>query len=341
MGMPAMFWGEAVRTAVYILNRAPTRSVDGKTPYEAWHDKKPHVQHFRTFGCTTHVKNIGPGLNKLSDRSTPMVMIGYEEGTYCYRLYDPTTKKLHISRDVVFEERRSWEWNSGDTTTVRTSALAVPSTFTVAYEDSEAVTTGGAGGNPGTPQSAATPVASPEPRTPAAVTPAHDGWATPLEHDANLDSDSVPRHYRRLDDLYNDTTQVEAEYNGLCLLAADEPASVQEALGEACWKQAMDTEMAAILENKTWELTTLPAGQRAIGLKWVLKVKRDPTGNIVKHKARLVAKGYAQRHGVDFDEVFAPVARMEMVRLLLALAAADMSVLSLTPAMFLFPERTM
>ena len=65
MGMPAMFWGEAVCTAVYILNRAPTKSVHGKTPYEAWHDKKPHVQHFRTFGCTAHVKNIGPGLNKL------------------------------------------------------------------------------------------------------------------------------------------------------------------------------------------------------------------------------------------------------------------------------------
>ena len=70
-----------------------------------------------------------------------------------------------------------------------------------------------------------------------------------------------------------------------------------------------------------WELASLPPGHRAIGLKWVFKVKRDPSGNIVKHKARLVAKGYAQRQGVDFDEVFAPVARMETVRLLLALAA--------------------
>jgi hypothetical protein len=65
----------------------------------------------------------------------------------------------------------------------------------------------------------------------------------------------------------------------------------------------------------------LPKNQKAIGLKWVFKVKKDPEGNIVKHKARLVAKGYAQVRGVDFDEVFAPVARIETVRVLLALAA--------------------
>lgn len=79
--------------------------------------------------------------------------------------------------------------------------------------------------------------------------------------------------------------------------------------------------MLLIIDNGTWELATLPAGHRTIGLKWVFKVKKDPTGNIIKHKARLMAEGYALRHGWDFDEVFAPVMRMETVWLLLALAA--------------------
>lgn len=105
------------------------------------------------------------------------------------------------------------------------------------------------------------------------------------------------------------------------MLAADEPASVEAALEENCWKDAMKAELQSIRENNTWTLTDLPKGQHAIGLKWVFKAKRDPAGNIVEHKARLVAKGYAQKQGVDFDEVFAPVARMETVRVLLALAA--------------------
>jgi hypothetical protein len=85
----------------------------------------------------------------------------------------------------------------------------------------------------------------------------------------------------------------------------------------------MEEELRAIEENCTWTLTELPPGRRAIGLKWVFKVKRNEHGAVVRHKARLVVKGYAQRHGIDYDEVFAPVARMEAVRLLLALAAQE------------------
>lgn len=80
-------------------------------------------------------------------------------------------------------------------------------------------------------------------------------------------------------------------------------------------------EMHSIDENNTWSLVDLPPGQRPIGLKWVYKLKKDAAGNVVKHKACLVAKGYVQRAGVDFDEVFAPVARLDSVRLLMAIAA--------------------
>jgi hypothetical protein len=81
--------------------------------------------------------------------------------------------------------------------------------------------------------------------------------------------------------------------------------------------------MDAVEKNRTWELADLPHGHSAITLKWVFKLKRDKVGVIVKHKARLVACGFVQREGIDFDDTFAPVARMESVWLLFALAAQE------------------
>nr|GEX00430.1 ribonuclease H-like domain, reverse transcriptase, RNA-dependent DNA polymerase [Tanacetum cinerariifolium] len=84
--------------------------------------------------------------------------------------------------------------------------------------------------------------------------------------------------------------------------------------------ESMQVEIDSINKHNTWKLTTLPKDHKAIGLKWVFKTKKDANGEILKYKARLVAKGFIQEHGIDFDEVFAPVARIETIRLILALA---------------------
>ena len=103
--IPARFWGEAVTTAVYILNRAPTKALKGKTPFEAWHGRKPSVSFLWTFGYIDHISKTKPILTKLEDRSTSMVFLGYAEDTKAYRLYDPRGDKVLVSRDVVFDEK--------------------------------------------------------------------------------------------------------------------------------------------------------------------------------------------------------------------------------------------
>ena len=90
---------------VFILNRAPTKALTGKTPFEAWHGRKPSVSFLRTFGCIDHVRKTKSILTKLEVRSTPMVFLGYAEGTKAYRLYDPRGYKVLVSRDVVFDEK--------------------------------------------------------------------------------------------------------------------------------------------------------------------------------------------------------------------------------------------
>jgi transposase InsO family protein len=102
-GMPAVFWGEAVVTAVYILNRSPTKALSGRTPYKAWHGGRPAVSHLRVFGCLAFGKELGH-IGKLDDRSTPGVFISYAEGSKTYHILDPVTQRVRMTRDVVFDE---------------------------------------------------------------------------------------------------------------------------------------------------------------------------------------------------------------------------------------------
>ncbi|GAA0157927.1 hypothetical protein LIER_15082 [Lithospermum erythrorhizon] len=85
----------------------------------------------------------------------------------------------------------------------------------------------------------------------------------------------------------------------------------------------MDEEIASIKRNDTWELTSLPKGNKATGVKWVYKTKTNQDGKVEKYKAWLVVKDYKQRHGIDFDKVFAPVAKVDTIRLTTAIAAQN------------------
>ena len=85
----------------------------------------------------------------------------------------------------------------------------------------------------------------------------------------------------------------------------------------------MDEEIEAIEKNQTWQLVKLPEGKDAIGVKWIYKTKFDADGNVVKHKARLVANGFSQQPGIDYNETFAPVARLDIVRTMLAIASIN------------------
>jgi hypothetical protein len=108
-GLPGWFWGEAVNTTVYVLNRCPTKSVDSMTPFEAWHGRKPVVHHLRTFGCIVYVRNTTPHLKKLEDHGRKMIFVGYESSSMAYRAYDPITKHVHVTRDMVFDEQAQWD----------------------------------------------------------------------------------------------------------------------------------------------------------------------------------------------------------------------------------------
>jgi hypothetical protein len=162
---------------------------------------------------------------------------------------------------------------------------------------------------------------------PVAKVPDAVEYMSPPVSTPDIDEDAygAPLHFRSLTDLMGGVPR----HNGidiqlreeLLAMIRDEPATADGALKSKALRAAMVDELESIKENKTWSLVDLLRGHKAIGLKWVFNLKHDEYRDIVKHKARLVAKGYVQRQGVDFEEVFTLVARMESVRVLLILAA--------------------
>ncbi|KAG9446567.1 hypothetical protein H6P81_012695 [Aristolochia fimbriata] len=110
----------------------------------------------------------------------------------------------------------------------------------------------------------------------------------------------------------------ECYFSALCSI--HEPASYREASSDPLWQKAIAEELDALTKTRTWDLVSLPPGKSVIGCKWIFKVKTTADGSIDRYKARLVAKGYTQEYGIDYEETFAPVARLTSVRLLIALA---------------------
>nr|GEY21486.1 putative ribonuclease H-like domain-containing protein [Tanacetum cinerariifolium] len=106
-----------------------------------------------------------------------------------------------------------------------------------------------------------------------------------------------------------------------CFLSQEEPKRVHKALKDPSWIEAMQEELLQFKMQKVWVLVDLPHGKRSIGTKWVFRNKKDERGIVVRNKARLVAQGHTQEEGIDYKEVFAPVARIEAIRLFLAYAS--------------------
>nr|GEU73622.1 retrovirus-related Pol polyprotein from transposon TNT 1-94 [Tanacetum cinerariifolium] len=234
--MPKEFWAEAVYCAVYLLNPCPSKSLDNKTPQEAWNGLKPTVSHLRVFGNIAYVYIPSQKRLKLDDRSEKHVFVGYDK-----------------------QSKGSWDWS---------------------IQESER----------------------------------YD--FLPMTDEEETYESREPKK-RSLQEIYEVTDEIPL----LCLYVDCEPLVYEEAMKIKKWRQAMEEEIKSIEKNDTWELTTLPKGQKAIGVKWVYKAKKNTKGEVEKYKARLVAKGYKKKHGIEYEEVCAPVARLETIRMIIAIAA--------------------
>ena len=241
-----------------------------------------------------------------------------------------------MTRDIVFDEMAQWD---RDSDAEKRDAGSQDNVFIVEYVVEKQVPSE----LDGTTEVRNDDATGPEPMSPPSVHSSGGAvenqgggreveFATPpsVQSDhLDADHDDAPLQFRKIDNIIGLTSPRGPASRALISeelhdVSSDEPASFAEAERHPSWRKEMEEEMVSIEENRTWSLVDLPHGHRAIGLKWVYKVKRDENGAVAKYKARLVVKGYARRQGIDYDEVFAPVARLDMMRLLIALAAHEL-----------------
>jgi len=314
MHVPNYLWGEAVKHSTNLINRVYTRVLGNTTPYEKLYKRKPNLENVRIFGCLAYVKVEPVNLKKLDARSRPLVHLGSEPGTKAYRLFNPATQKIIVSRDVIFNETKWWDWvKEASTDNEEPGSFIVPWD----YPEDEA---NNQGDNVNNDQ--IEPIESDHEIEDGAQVQDNE-QPSPVNNNMNNVQNQRPTRTRRPPTLLQDYVLDLDNLDELLLTTNDEPVSVEEAKKEPEWVEAMNTEINSINKNNTWSLVNKPMGVKAIGLKWVFKLKRNADGTINKHKARLVAKGYVQQPGIDFQEVFAPVARIETIRFLIALAATN------------------
>nr|KYP42748.1 Retrovirus-related Pol polyprotein from transposon TNT 1-94 [Cajanus cajan] len=288
-GLAKSFWAEAVKTACYLINRSPSTAIGLKTPMEMWNGKPSNYSSLHVFGCPVYVMYNSQERTKLDPKSRKCIFLGYADNVKGYRLWDPTARKVVVSRDVVFAETELQKEQENDSTIKDTSIVEI----------------GGKSKKDDTSE-------------------AEQEHEEQEPDEANDEEVQQIRRERRRPSWHSD--YVMASHDAYCLLTEEgEPSTFQEALRSSDvsqWMAAMHEEIEALHRNKTWELVDLPKGRKAIGCKWVYKIKRDGNDQVERYRARLVVKGYAQKEGIDFNEIFSPVVRLTTIRVVLAMCAA-------------------
>lgn len=260
MHMPNYLWGEAIRHSTYLINCVATRSLKKKTLYEGLRHKKPSIEHLRVFGCIAYAKVDTKFLKRLDDRARKLVHLGTEPGSKAYRLYDPQTRRVVVSRDVVFDESKGWNWSSDETEEQSMGNFEV---------------TLGTFGNHGIDDH----IASYDEQK--YLEQGTNDETVPSENIENVDNEEEEiQELRRSERQHTRPKYVDdyillAEELGeeILMYLNNEPQDYGEAKESAEWKRACEEETHSIEKNNTWILVDLPYGATPIGLKWVFKIK--------------------------------------------------------------------
>jgi hypothetical protein len=329
--MQERFWSEAVNTACHAINRLYLHRLLKKTAYELLTGNKPNVSYFRVFGSKCYILVKRGRHSKFAPKAVEGFLLGYDSNTKAYRVFNKSSGLVEVTSDVVFDETNGSPREQVDLDDVDENEVPTVAMRTMAIGDVR-------------------PLEQQEQDQPSSSTmvepPTQDEEQVPQDEgmdqggaheEKDKEEEEVPQapltqvratiqKNHLVDQILGDINKgvtTRSRIANFCehysFVSSIEPFRVEEALQDPDWVMAMREELNNFKRNEVWSLVPRPK-QNVVGTKWVFRNKQDEFGLVTRNKARLVAKGYAQVAGLDFEESFAPVARLESIRILLAYA---------------------
>ncbi|GJU75019.1 retrovirus-related pol polyprotein from transposon TNT 1-94 [Tanacetum coccineum] len=338
------FWTEAVRIACYTQNRSIIVKRHDKTLYEIFRERISGISYFHVFGCLVFIHNHKDHLGKFDAKANDGYFQGYSFNSKAFRVFNTRRQQIEETYHVTFDEsitairftNTSYQVNSefsyyiiphGCSLTELTQQNHIPEVIAQNEQDNPHIEDVEGPPDPinikGTQEQNIHDEQNNHQTTKETTgnnTETSDRWSRD-QHTKLVNIIGDPG-----EDILTRSMAAKliaasgSEYLFADFLSEIEPKKVSEALKHPGWVDAMQEELNQFYRNKVWTLVPLLHGKIAIGSKWVFRNKKDEHGIVTKNKARLVAQGCSQEEGIGYDETFAPVARMESIRIFLAFA---------------------
>jgi hypothetical protein len=293
------YWVEVINTTVHVLNKAHLRPQSDKTPYELWYGRPTSIKHFKVFGSKCYIKNNDENLGKYDDRVDEGIFLGYATNSKGYRCYNKRLHKMVDFIDIKVDEgiptREVYNNESSTEVIAKAEDEQVQESENEDSESDEYIDT--------------------QTNSNQQTTSNSSSRITQKNHPASQIIGEKDKGVQTRRKIIKNIEQSHIDFISML-----EPKNFNESRKYDHWVKAMNDELDQIEKNNTWEMVHRSEGKSIIGSKWIFKNKLNEQGQVFRNKARLVCKGYAQIEGLDFDETFTPVARLEAIKIFLPYA---------------------